>query len=752
MTLSVYQASIVNDAGDILPGAEVEVILESTGLPATIYSTRGGAALSNPMFADANGFAQFYADAGEYRISATSGVFSQVWRYVRLGDGGSNDTGTNFDQIPLNSDIVYPVESVQNLAGLVGTQDDQQLSLKGWHPDSDVGGGKLYWDAAKLKSEHNGGTVFSPTVPFSATTIDYLNGVGETDGAGSGCWVRVDVKSLCLSMFGVIGNEVSVVSMITIVTNLARGIFLPVIFDVPLTVSSSIIIGGEHQDIRILEDITTTSEDPILEIKCARSKISGISMSTTLYSPYSPNGIIHIDDDFTDAISYNDIGNFNLESTLQPSGSGSKGLHMESLDGYIKFVYYNNLHDLKFTFCDTAAYLKGNINANFFSNIFMVGCGNNKTFSDSAGFYMVEGTTIDNTSGGTTRQEGPLENQISNVFHTGSNNATSLFFDGKIYNNKISWSCETGGATATSFKTVNSVNAYGNIVVMTAIAFGGPDIDPIYYANNSFNDGGNSRIAKVTSPNIKATADIKLGETTGASIAIPGLFVGTTGENHLTKDSSKLLLMNVLSGALNDRWFDFRVDGAFAGQVGVNNGTSDRINFTGRTRGLQLEDTVVHPCTTSGAVADNLVSLGKAASRWSEVFAVNGTINTSDAREKTEVTALTDDEIEASIQLSKEVGGYKWLASVASKGDNARYHIGMTVQRAIEIMKSNNLEPMSYGFICYDEWDAVEATYNKEGVLAGEAAEAGSRYGFRYEQLVMFILSGMENRLSRAGI
>ena len=44
-------------------------------------------------------------------------------------------------------------------------------------------------DSTKLKSEHNGGTVFSPTVPFSATTGDYLNGVGETDASGSGCWV-----------------------------------------------------------------------------------------------------------------------------------------------------------------------------------------------------------------------------------------------------------------------------------------------------------------------------------------------------------------------------------------------------------------------------------------------------------------------------------------------------------------------------------------------------------------------------------
>lgn len=110
--------------------------------------------------------------------------------------------GLGFDEFASNKNIVYPVNSIQNLAGLVGVLDDQQISLKGWHPDSDYGGGILYWDAAKLKSEHNGGTVFSPTVPYSATTGDYLDGVGETDGGGSGCWVRLAKSEIHITDFG----------------------------------------------------------------------------------------------------------------------------------------------------------------------------------------------------------------------------------------------------------------------------------------------------------------------------------------------------------------------------------------------------------------------------------------------------------------------------------------------------------------------------------------------------------------------
>ena len=88
--------------------------------------------------------------------------------------------------------VVSSKDSVQDLVGYTGLIQGQQVSLKGWHPDSDVGGGTLYWDAAKPKSDHNGASIFSPTVPYSATTGDYLDGVGETDVGGAGCWVMLD--------------------------------------------------------------------------------------------------------------------------------------------------------------------------------------------------------------------------------------------------------------------------------------------------------------------------------------------------------------------------------------------------------------------------------------------------------------------------------------------------------------------------------------------------------------------------------
>lgn len=127
---------------------------------------------------------------------------------------------------------------------------------------------------------------------------------------------------------------------------------------------------------------------------------------------------------------------------------------------------------------------------------------------------------------------------------------------------------------------------------------------------------------------------------------------------------------------------------------------------------------------------DAASNIGSASLRYNTIFASNGVINTSDAREKTEVRALTSNEIAASKALGKEIGVYKFLSAVQKKGDEARDHIGMTVQRAIEILESFGLVAESYGFICHDTW------------------EEGDRYGFRMDELYAFICAGFEARLT----
>lgn len=148
--------------------------------------------------------------------------------------------------------------------------------------------------------------------------------------------------------------------------------------------------------------------------------------------------------------------------------------------------------------------------------------------------------------------------------------------------------------------------------------------------------------------------------------------------------------------------------------------------------------------------ADNAYSIGTSSMRVSAVYAANGAIQTSDARLKSEVRKFTDNEIAAAKLLSQEIGIYSWLAKQIAEGENAREHIGLTVQRAIEIMESCGLDPMHYGFICHDKWEEEDIIigYEDDVTPIMGKKEAGDRYSFRYDQLNLFIARGIEARLS----
>lgn len=155
-----------------------------------------------------------------------------------------------------------------------------------------------------------------------------------------------------------------------------------------------------------------------------------------------------------------------------------------------------------------------------------------------------------------------------------------------------------------------------------------------------------------------------------------------------------------------------------------------------------------HSRTFFGPGVDNVYSFGLAAFRCTVLWAASGTISTSDGREKTLVRELTEFEIAAAKALGKEIGIYKWLAEIQKKDDKARSHVGMAVQRAIEIMEAHDLDPFEYGFICHDEWDASPEILNEDGEVTEPAREAGDRFSFRMDELYAFIAAGLEARIS----
>lgn len=87
------------------------------------------------------------------------------------------------------------LSSVDSIYELIKqTNENKNLAnVRSYISGSNSGGGLFYWSPLVSKGEHNGITVFSPTVPFDgtySTLSDFLGGVGELSPGGNGCWVR----------------------------------------------------------------------------------------------------------------------------------------------------------------------------------------------------------------------------------------------------------------------------------------------------------------------------------------------------------------------------------------------------------------------------------------------------------------------------------------------------------------------------------------------------------------------------------
>lgn len=134
------------------------------------------------------------------RLLATMGGIGAV---VASGGLLMHNVGT---KAAMSGDIVGldSVADIQNL-NLASFEDGQHFSIQSYHPDTSIGGGLFYMDKSCAKSEHNGGTVISTTVPWDGTIVGlagFLDRVGETDPSGNGCLVRLYGDWITPQMFG----------------------------------------------------------------------------------------------------------------------------------------------------------------------------------------------------------------------------------------------------------------------------------------------------------------------------------------------------------------------------------------------------------------------------------------------------------------------------------------------------------------------------------------------------------------------
>jgi hypothetical protein len=147
--------------------------------------------------------------------------------------------------------------------------------------------------------------------------------------------------------------------------------------------------------------------------------------------------------------------------------------------------------------------------------------------------------------------------------------------------------------------------------------------------------------------------------------------------------------------------------------------------------GLRFETNGLLPRKNFAMDAGGNVSLGNATYKFSEVFAVNGTINTSDRNEKQDIESLTEAEERVAVAAKSLLKKFRWKDAVEAKGDDARIHFGIIAQDLQAAFEAEGLDAGRYGMFTSNTWwehdvevPAIEAVEGVEGVATVEAQEA----------------------------
>jgi len=152
--------------------------------------------------------------------------------------------------------------------------------------------------------------------------------------------------------------------------------------------------------------------------------------------------------------------------------------------------------------------------------------------------------------------------------------------------------------------------------------------------------------------------------------------------------------------------------------------------------------------------------LGTTSNRWSQLFASTTTISTSDQNLKQDIAELSEAEKRVAVVAKGLIRKFKFKDAVASKGADARFHIGVIAQDLQSAFEAEGLNGYDYGILCSDtywEGKTKPSSTDPEGrywSISNEPTEADieqSQDGFvqktvlsvRYEELLAFVVSAL---------
>ena len=275
---------------------------------------------------------------------------------------------------------------------------------------------------------------------------------------------------------------------------------------------------------------------------------------------------------------------------------------------------------------------------------------------------------------------------------------------------------------------------------------------------------------------IDSSGNLLVGKTS-VDFGTSGMQFLSSGLTQLTATGQPLYLNRLGS---DGNIVDFRKDGTTHGAIGRGGSGFFIAGVASSDFGVLFDGSGLISCTGTGVIRDNQYDMGHGGFRWNDIYATNGTIQTSDFNEKQDIASLTAIEMLVGKRISALFKTFRWKDKVVEKGDNARTHTGVIAQDVQAAFTAEGLDAGDYSLFISSTWwetqtevpaveavaevtdedgnvttEAVEAkdaytrtdTYNTEAE-APEGATSKTRLGIRYPELLSFVAAYNEQRFA----
>jgi len=227
---------------------------------------------------------------------------------------------------------------------------------------------------------------------------------------------------------------------------------------------------------------------------------------------------------------------------------------------------------------------------------------------------------------------------------------------------------------------------------------------------------------------IDSSGNLLVGKTSAGS-SVVGQELRANGYNVFTRDGDTPLELyrKTSDGSL----LNFTKDGTTSGSIGTLSGD---LNIGSGDTGLDFSaglDAIMPYNPSTNGLRDNTIDLGQSSVRFDDIYATNGTIQTSDRNEKQDIEALSDAEQRVAVAAKGLLRKFRWRSSVAENGDDARIHFGIIAQDLQAAFEAEGLDAGRYAMFTSNTWTDEET------------GEERTRLGVRYSELLAFIISAI---------